>query len=344
MSLDFLIVLACSVLGLLAHGSRQQSWLAWILRAIIGISLGAELLTIVGWSEVESGSRWGLNVLVATSACTALLLFFPVRAGLSYLLSVVEQFFSGQALIAALRRANVLKSFLAERVFVPSSMPHLVALWIYVTTAGFLIGSIDPNGMNLPSLPIPLPVQIDTLLSYNGLGLVMLAACGVGIFVSRAFPETLRRLALVKPTLAQVGIGLGLVLVTFAYDAAWAYVTHQMPGNLASKLAGYNAGTFTAGGALGPSALVALATALCAGIGEETLIRGALQPAFGLLPAAVLHGLLHGQFNHAPIFMIQVAGWSTLMGITRRYTNTTTTIIGHAGFNFFTTFLFAFNP
>jgi hypothetical protein len=32
------------------------------------------------------------------------------------------------------------------------------------------------------------------------------------------------------------------------------------------------------------------------------------------------------------------------MGLVRRFTNTTTTIIGHAGYNFVTTFLFSFNP
>jgi len=93
-----------------------------------------------------------------------------------------------------------------------------------------------------------------------------------------------------------------------------------------------------------PSVVLALATALCAGIGEETLIRGALQPVFGIVPAAIMHGILHGQFAHAPIFMAQVAGWSVLMGLVKRYTNTSTTIIGHAGYNFCTTFLFAFNP
>ncbi|MBI4533119.1 MAG: CPBP family intramembrane metalloprotease [Candidatus Melainabacteria bacterium] len=117
-----------------------------------------------------------------------------------------------------------------------------------------------------------------------------------------------------------------------------------MGGDLASKLAGYNAGTFNAGGGLGPAVILALLTGICAGVGEETLMRGAVQPALGIVPAALLHGLLHGQFAHAPIFIIQVAGWSLLLGIVRHYTNTSTTIIGHAGFNFITAFMFAFNP
>ncbi|MBY0378341.1 MAG: CPBP family intramembrane metalloprotease, partial [Gammaproteobacteria bacterium] len=116
------------------------------------------------------------------------------------------------------------------------------------------------------------------------------------------------------------------------------------PGNLASQLTSYNSGTFTAGGGAGQSFILALFTGICAGVGEETLFRGAVQPVLGILPAAILHGLLHGQFSHAPIYIVQVIGWSTAMGIVRRYTNTTTTIICHATFNFLTTFLFAFNP
>ena len=182
----------------------------------------------------------------------------------------------------------------------------------------------------MPGMPLPFPVPIDQLFTYNGLGLVMLAMCGVGIFVTRRFKEVLRRLGLVKPTGQQVGIGLSLVAMSFAYDYLWSLYTHGLGQNLDSKLTMYNGGTFSVEGGVVASLLLALATALFAGIGEETLIRGALQPVFGIVPAAVLHGILHAQFQHAPIFIVQVAGWSILMGIARRYTNTTTTIIGHA--------------
>ncbi len=168
---------------------------------------------------------------------------------------------------------------------------------------------------------------------------------GVGIYVTRPYKIAMARLGWVKPSQKQIGIGIALILGSFLYDAIWAHFTHHLPGqDLATKLSFYNSGTFTAGGGFVPSAILALATALCAGIGEETLIRGALQPVFGILPAALLHGMLHGQFAHAPIFIVQVTIWSILMGLVKRYTNTTTTIIGHAGFNLVTTFLFAFNP
>lgn len=233
----------------------------------------------------------------------------------------------------------------ADRVFVPDSIPHLNGLWIYVTVLGSLLASVNLENFKLPSIPLPFPVPMDSLFSYNFLGLVILAACGCGIFVARKPGETLRRLGIVKPEGWHVGIALLCVPLTFLYDYLWSVYTGSPSVGVGGKLATYNAGTFTAGGgAAGPSLFLALATGICAGVGEETLIRGALQPVFGIFPAGFLHGALHGQFQHAPILILQVAGWSTLMGIVRKYTNTTTTIITHATFNFLTTFLFAFNP
>lgn len=246
---------------------------------------------------------------------------------------------------AAPVRVSFLNSFFAERIFVADSIPHMNALWIYVTCLAFLLTHMEIAGFQMPSIMVPIAVTMDQLFSYNFLGLIMLAFCGCGIIVSRSPMETLKRLGLVKPSLAQVLIGIAGIFVTFAYDYLWSTYTHAQEGlGYADKLTHYNEGTFTGGASPGPAFLVASATGLCAGLGEETLIRGALQPVLGIIPAAFMHGVLHGQFSHAPLLIVQVFGWSTLMGIIRRYTNTTTTIITHVGFNFMSTFLIAFNP
>jgi len=230
-------------------------------------------------------------------------------------------------------------------IFVPTSYPHLVGMFVYITVLGYFLQAVNPLSMDFPAIPIPLPISLSALFSYNGLGLVMLSFCGVGIFVTRDWKSAMKRLGWERPTLAHVGIGLLLVLFSFCYDLIWSLYTHGLPGqDMATKLSGYNSGTFASGPDFGTSILIALCTAIFAGVGEETLTRGALQPALGIIPAAILHGVLHAQFSHAPILIIQVALWSIVFGIVRRFTNTTTTIIGHAGFNFVTTFLFAFNP
>jgi len=341
---DLVVILGCCVLGLLAHASRHKHWLSWVLRVIIAIFLTGEALSALAWVLVGQESAWPVQCLMGMSVISLIVLFYSGRRLISSFLGAIEQLVSGQLIVALLKKENWSKAAFGKNSLVPNSIPHMVGLWIYVTSIGFLLSSISPQGFKLPSIPIPLPVSIGQLFTYNGIGLVLLAVCGIGIFITRKWKEALSRLGLVKPKWSYVGIGCLLMLVTFFWDYLWSLLTHNLGGNLASKLSGYNEGSFQVGSAIGPSAWLALATALCAGIGEETLIRGALQPVLGILPSALLHGLLHGQFDRAPIFMIQITCWSVLMGICRRYTNTTTTIIGHAGFNFISTFLFAFNP
>jgi hypothetical protein len=320
-----------------------------MLRAFIFTCALAEYFVYANRGPDLLFNPWASGILLAACIATALLLFIPLRRLVSLLLTAVELIVSGQIflkLLPLIRKLTTWTDFWsARRIFVPSSIPHMVGLFIYISTMAYLLASTDPNTFQMPVMPIPIPLPISQLFSYNGLGLILLSFCGIGIYVSRAPKEALLRLGWVKPTWPQVGVGALLILFSLVYDALWSLYTHNLTGqDLASKLSDYNAGTFSAPGGFAPSVVLALATALCAGIGEETLIRGALQPVLGILPAAFLHGMLHGQFAHAPIFIVQVSLWSVCIGIVRRYTNTTTTIIGHAGFNFIMTFLFAFNP
>lgn len=329
----------------------RKPGLEYFLRVVIFLwFLGLALyffLTNAGITQTDLiPDPWVAQVTFATCALTGFTLIRSFRAGLSYIFSTIESVFDWSILQTLTKNWSAVKStFESRRVFVPTSIPHMVGFFLYVQTMFYLLSQMSPKqDFQMPGMPIPMPLPMDQLFSYNGLGLVTLAFCGAGIFVTRNFRECLQRLGLVKPTAKQVGIGLGLVFMSFLYDYLWSLYTHGQSLGLDTKLAGYNGGTFTAEGGFSASLILAFATALFAGVGEETLIRGGLQPMLGLVPAAILHGVLHAQFQHAPIFIIQVAGWSILMGIAKKYTNTTTTIIGHAGFNFLTTFLFSFNP
>jgi len=346
---DFLIVAAIGILGLLAHVARKRRWLEWSLRIFIFLTFLVEFTLYSNRGPDLLFNGWVSSVLFLACFSTLLLLFLLIRRLVAVILTAFELVVSGQVVIPCLplfRKVSNWGTFWQSRkIFMPESIPHMVALFIYISTCAYLAASTDPNNFSLPAMPLPMPLPIGQLFSYNGLGLILLSFCGIGILVTRSPKQALERLAWVKPTWPQVGVGIGLIVFSFLYDALWAIYTHQLPGqDLASKLSSYNAGTFSVPGGFAPSVILALATALCAGIGEETLIRGALQPVFGIFPAAFLHGMLHGQFAHAPIFIVQVMLWSICMGIVKRYTNTTTTIIGHSGFNFITTFLFAFNP
>lgn len=341
---DFIIVLGCGILGLAAHAATNRLWLEWTLRFVIAFTFAIECLIAAGAYIDFAHSPWASAVSVGMAIATGILLFSPGRKLYSIIFSALNTVFSGALAVALAKKQSVKDALAKVSVFVPKSIPHMVGLFIYISTFATLLGAIDPEGLKAASFPIPIPAPIEVLFSYNGLGLVMLSFCGVGIFVKRDFKTAMDRLGWKKPTLQHVGIGLGLVVFSFVFDAAWAEFTHRMGNDMATKLAIYNSGTFSVVGGAEKSLILALATAIFAGVGEETLVRGALQPVFGIFPAAILHGIMHGQFNHAPILMVQVALWSCVMGLVKKYTNTTTTIIGHAGFNFLTTFLFAFNP
>ena len=335
--------------GLPPMGATRKRWLEWILRCLIAIFFGIEgLATVFSLSLDEAHTPWSTGVFNIMTGTTGLALVRQCRVMISWFLSAVEYVCGGQLLVALIKRKPI--SLAEQRIFSPLSVPHMMAFFIYMQAMGYLLGVISPQDMGLPniSMPIPLPLMdfLSQLFTYNGLGLVILSFCGVGVFVARKPRECMKRLGWEKPTATQVGIGILLVFGSFLYDYIWSVFGSGLHQDLGGKLAMYNAGTFAVLGGFTASVILATATALCAGVGEETLIRGALQPVFGIVPAGYhVHGALHGQFAHAPIFIIQVAGWSCLMGVVRKYTNTTTTIIGHAGFNFVTaTFLFAFNP
>jgi membrane protease YdiL (CAAX protease family) len=73
--------------------------------------------------------------------------------------------------------------------------------------------------------------------------------------------------------------------------------------------------------------------AAAAGLGEELLFRGALQPIFGLIPTSLIFAVSHVQYGLTPatlaIFLL-----SLVLGIIRKRSNTTVAILVHAGYNF----------
>ena len=69
-----------------------------------------------------------------------------------------------------------------------------------------------------------------------------------------------------------------------------------------------------------------------AGLGEETLFRGAVQPVFGIPATSILFASMHVQYGPSLllgyIFVLSVG-----LGLLRRYFNTTTSFLAHAGYN-----------
>lgn len=71
----------------------------------------------------------------------------------------------------------------------------------------------------------------------------------------------------------------------------------------------------------------ALLLGVSAGVGEEVLVRGALQPRTGLLWASLLFAAAHVQYTWFGMLVIATLGIT--LGLVRRYSNTTTAIVVH---------------
>ena len=75
------------------------------------------------------------------------------------------------------------------------------------------------------------------------------------------------------------------------------------------------------------SPIVGVLLGLSAGVGEELLVRGALQPRTGLLWASVLFAAGHVQYTWFGMLTIAMLGIA--LGLVRNRANTTTAILVH---------------
>lgn len=155
------------------------------------------------------------------------------------------------------------------------------------------------------------------------------AVVGVGWLTRQRLLQALERLGLVVPRPAEVAVGIGtglvsvaviLVLETVAGAVGWGVDedVQRLTEVLIGPLLGSIPGILTLG--------------LAAGIGEETLFRGALQPRFGLLFTSLLFALLHSQYG-ITISTLAVFIVGLILGLVRNRFNTSTCVIAHAAYN-----------
>lgn len=216
----------------------------------------------------------------------------------------------------------------------PQSPVHAVALALtalvgmsLLTTLGVGLGTLAES-MEQQGMGDDRSLALVTLWSQQVL-MAVFAMVGVGWLSRRTLPETMARLALVVPTLRQVliGVGVALLLIPAALlvatlgefvgvgaDADVERLAEQLMGPLFRS----------------PIGIISIGVA--AALGEETLLRGAVQPRFGLLLTTILFALLHSNYGISiSTAIVFVAGLA--LGILRIRTNTTTSMIAHAVYN-----------
>lgn len=210
----------------------------------------------------------------------------------------------------------------------PDSAVHSLAL----VASGFLIAnsliSLSPEGYAALAESAVTPTVIDVVAQQ--LLFVLVAFFGVGLLTRRRDGQALNeRLGLVRPTVGQLLMGVRwmvfFVFLQAAIGATWSLLSPQDAQQL-SSLNETLLGDFD-------TVWEWFVLAAAAGLGEELLFRGALQPVYGIFLTSVVFALSHVQYGLSPA-TLTVFLLSVVLGIIRQRSNTTVAIFVHAGYNF----------
>ncbi len=270
---------------------RARRWLGVGVRIVV---IAAPVLAGI----VASG--WPVVPLVPSAVAASIVLVGA--AGTSILL------------VSASARRGLLRPFHLD----PDSVVHVVAV---IAAIVMLVGSVAlfvdlqaGAGERVRFSPS------DSIVSIAGDAL--LAMAGVGFLVTRGVRATLERLGLrplplrqLLPAAAFAMLLLGTVDVLERAENRWLPQVDAREDRYDYEF-------------IGMSPVVgAVLLSLAAGIGEELVFRGALQPRFGVIATSVLFAAAHVQYQLPGIFMIFVVGLG--LGVARARTSTSFTIAVH---------------
>lgn len=160
------------------------------------------------------------------------------------------------------------------------------------------------------------------------LGFVALSFLGVGLLFTRSPGEALHRLGWTRSFswrwyLGAVVAGVGMALIV---QELW---NQLMPGSQEGieQLSEMMFGPIVKTGIIG-----ALTIGLAAGLGEETLFRGAMQPRFGIVLTSLLFAVIHTQYG-VSLALVQILAIALIFGLVRKRANTLTAMAAHATYN-----------
>jgi membrane protease YdiL (CAAX protease family) len=188
----------------------------------------------------------------------------------------------------------------------------LLFRWAYYLGSG---AGLDPNTYGPGTTATPFRAELPLLA-------MALAAIGLGL--SRPIGPAARRLGLAIPRWWQVALALAAADAYIVLVGPVNYLTYRLMPDAYYAIGGILYETDA-----GLPYWAYMAYALLAGICEEGLFRGALQPRVGILVTAVLFAAIHIQYGLTPILgLVFTAG--LVYGLMRRHLNLTTAVIAHA--------------
>jgi uncharacterized protein len=290
---------------LAANAGVGRPWAHYAIAILAGFTAG--LTFLIGALDVagagllvaipEGESRLPLDVgIMATGLIAATLASKPVRERLARILPID-----------------------------PDNPVHALGLVLAVIFFGLQVSvTLFTNLASVPQTGI----GIGDLVAQD-VGLVVLAAAGVGIFMRRDLSQAAARLSLVRPAWWQIVLALAMAGAMYAFAEATVALSQVLTPDVYRQV---NANTGQIFGGLVSNPVGIGALAVLPAIGEEILFRGALQPRLGLIATALLFTASHSEYGFSlEILSVLVAAFA--LGLLRKFTNTTTSSISHAVYN-----------
>ena len=200
----------------------------------------------------------------------------------------------------------------------PASPVHrvvAVACVLTVLDAGALFFELREAGpVEIPFYPADPLVSVTSDLA--------LALAGVGFGLTRGFRESVARLGVRSITRRQLVIAVVVAGLFQALVGGLEYLesvllpsVHALEDRFGYRFVGL------------PPWVGAVLTSISAGVGEEVLFRGALQPRLGIVLTALLFGALHVQYQVPGMIVIVLIGIG--LGIVKERTSTSCVILVH---------------
>ena len=205
-----------------------------------------------------------------------------------------------------------------------SSPVDMTGLCLLLALIGFFVVSL---GLNPEPPDDASAVGVDGLI-VQVLAEVALAYAAVGWWFYRNGRAASDRLGLRWPTVRGWFAALGFVVLGFVVNGVAGVLTQWLQPDFYADIERVTdeitSGVQNPGGAL--------LLGLSAGIGEELLLRGALQPRFGIVLTSIFFALLHTQYGFS-LVMVGLFATGVLLGLERKYFGTVAAIATHALFN-----------
>jgi membrane protease YdiL (CAAX protease family) len=317
--LTFLVTAFVGVLALLAQVARKSRG-AEITLIVVLLTLSLLIATVgsvtgLGLLRAASGGAPGLGSPSLVAAGSAALLVGIIGVGLC---------------IPPLRGVMGGRS---ERNFW-TDPPTFLGLWLFAVVLAnnaasllLFVGEPDVSRRFLGTRLSPGVVLMSEL------PLLALALLGVGVGVRRSLRETLDRLGYGPVSSRQLGIVVLFVGAALALSTAADALFAALQPDLYREVGEISNSLFSTRGMSPVSAvLFALLVGVGAGLGEETLFRGAVQPVLGIVPTSILFASMHVQYGPS-LLLVYLFLLSAGLGLIRRYVNTTASFLAHAAYN-----------